>query len=335
MSAVQTQKYRPYRSSYLSADQLRHLNRLRPARAVRDTILLWLQIVAAWAAVAWWPSWWMAALAIPVIGIRYYALYIIGHDGLHRRVFGDVKTNDLWNDAVIIGAIGGITRVNRANHMRHHATLALPDDPDRYKYIAANKPTRLSYGLALTGLPYVVNAVGNVFIRQRPAAAAPDDAAGYTARDLCILALWQAALIGGLSGAIGWWAYPVLWLVPVYVFTYAADIVRVFLEHSVPGEDEEADATLRLITYRSNAIERRFFAPMNMNFHTAHHLWPSIPYYNLPEADRLIRQSPMGAGGLVWRGSYLAYLWEYARTLPWFPGPVRGGGAGRQEVGSP
>jgi len=321
--AGETQKYRPYRSQLLSAEQLHDLGRRHPVRMIRDTILLWLQIVIVWAAVAWWPSWWMIALAIPIVGTRYYALFLIGHDGLHRRLFRDVRTNDLWNDLLAIGPIGAITRLNRTNHMRHHATLALSGDPDRYKYIAGNRETRIDYGLALTGIPYVLRAVGNVFLGKRPTTAAPNQVAGYTGRDLAILGLWQVALVGGLSGAIGWWAYPVLWLLPVYIFTYAADIVRVFLEHSVPGNDDDADATMRLITYESNAIERVFFAPMNMNFHTAHHLWPSIPYYNLPKADRLIRQSPLRDGGLVWRGSYLAYLWEYGVKLPWFSGAMR------------
>src|SRR5262249_27562164 len=159
----------------------------------------------AWTVVAVWPNWWLAALAIPVVGTRYYALYIIGHDGLHRRLFPGVKANDLWNDLAIIGAIGAITRLNRANHMRHHVTFALPNAPDRYKYIAGNKRTKLSYGAALTGLPYVWSALGNVFLGRRPAAAATDAAKGYTVRDLAILAVWQAALIGGLSSAIGWW----------------------------------------------------------------------------------------------------------------------------------
>jgi fatty acid desaturase len=56
-------------------------------------------------------------------------------------------------------------------------------------------------------------------------------------------------------------------------------------------------------------------APMNMNYHTAHHLWPSIPYYNLPTADRLMREHP-GAAGLEWRGSYFAYLLTYWLALP-------------------
>jgi len=54
---------------------------------------------------------------------------------------------------------------------------------------------------------------------------------------------------------------------------------------------------------------------MNMNFHAAHHLWPSIPYYNLPAADQEIRSLPEAAG-LEWRDSYFQYLHKYWSALP-------------------
>jgi fatty acid desaturase len=52
-----------------------------------------------------------------------------------------------------------------------------------------------------------------------------------------------------------------------------------------------------------------------MNYHAVHHLWPSIPYFNLPTADREVRGMPE-AEGLEWRTSYLGYLWRYVRSLP-------------------
>jgi fatty acid desaturase len=54
---------------------------------------------------------------------------------------------------------------------------------------------------------------------------------------------------------------------------------------------------------------------MNMNFHAAHHLWVSIPYYNLPQADRMMRENP-GSTALEWRRSYAGYLWRYLRAMP-------------------
>jgi fatty acid desaturase len=56
------------------------------------------------------------------------------------------------------------------------------------------------------------------------------------------------------------------------------------------------------------------FAPHNMNYHMAHHLWPSIPYYNLPAADALVRESEIvkrGDDRLVWRKSYIGYMVAY------------------------
>jgi fatty acid desaturase len=142
----------------------------------------------------------------------------------------------------------------------------------------------------------------------------------YSLRDIFILVAWQAFLLVGLTWLIGWWAYFVLWLLPVYVFAVAADMVRVFAEHSMPADDELADETKRLISFTSNWPERQFFAPMGMNFHAVHHLWPGIPYYRLAEVDQLVRSSSAASPGLVWRGSYLRYLFDYA-SVRWFRKP--------------
>lgn len=301
-ASPQTQTYAPWRKTLLTAAELERLNRLRPARVARDTAWLWSQIFLAWTFVALWPTWWTIMFAIPVIGTRYYALFIIGHDGLHRRLFESRRLNDAWNDIFVLGAIGAITRLNRRNHMEHHMTLGLPHDPDRFKYISDDKMRTISLVFSLTGLRYVLRALNNVF---RPNRKNSDH---YTLRDVAILAFWQAGLIGGLSWSIGWWAYFVLWLLPVYVFTFTADIVRVFLEHSHPGADVHFDTRQRLVSFVSNPIERCFFAPLNMNFHAAHHLWPSIPYYNLPNADRMMRDTSIADEAILWRQSYVGYL---------------------------
>jgi len=38
----------------------------------------WFVILAAWTAVALWPSVWLVLFAIPVIGTRYYGLFLVG-----------------------------------------------------------------------------------------------------------------------------------------------------------------------------------------------------------------------------------------------------------------
>jgi fatty acid desaturase len=313
--AASRDPYQPYRSTLLTPAQTKELSELRPGIAVRDLSLAWLTVFAAWALAAVYTTWWTVALAMVVVGTRFYALFVIGHDGLHRRLFSDRTRNDLVCDLFILAPIGAITHINNRNHLAHHRYLATEMDPDRHKHACFNK-TDLTEVLAyMSGITSVLKSARNVFLREGPAKPAGEVAReGYGARDLVILAGVQITLITGLTWAFGWWGWPVMWLVPVYFFTYLGDSIRSFAEHSHPEADDLADEH-RLITYVSSPVERMFFAPMNMNFHAAHHLWVSIPYYNLPKADALMRAHPL-ARDLEWRRSYVGYLIRYALALP-------------------
>jgi fatty acid desaturase len=313
---MQSEGYHPFRQTILSRDELRELSKLRPARAVVNVLVNWLAIVGAWALVAMVPSWLTVVAAILVVGTRYYALAIVGHDGLHRRIFPDQWTNDLFNDLFIVGPIGAITRVNRLNHIEHHRVTASAADPDRHKYLHDGKEPTLPFLAFLTGLGNVWPTIRNIFLRKGRQVAVVQERVfeSYRLTDIAILVAWQAVLIIGLSYAIGWWAYPILWLIPVYFFGYRGDLLRVFCEHSMMQSDEIADRSLRMIHYDSNWLELQFFAPNNMNCHVAHHLWPGIPYYNLPLAEEKVRTWDLedaSRGQIVWRTSYCVYLVDY------------------------
>jgi fatty acid desaturase len=317
--------YQPYRKTLLSPQRVRELSELRPGRAVADTVWLWACILAAWTVVAVWPlsflgevpRWWAVAVTIPIVATRYYALLIVGHDAIHRRLFRSPRWNDAFADLFVFGPVAAITRINNQNHLGHHRHLTTADDPDLHQFTCLNKHHwHLLLGY-LSGASSLYRSFHNVFLRDgKSTTPGPESRAAptaYTLRDLAIIGLWQAALIGGLTWLVAWWAYPVLWLVPLYL-AFMADNFRAFAEHSQPRADSWANQH-RLITYLSNPLERVFVAPLNMNYHAAHHLWPSIPYYNLPTADREIRRHP-SAAGIEWRGSYFAYLLRYFRLLP-------------------
>jgi len=305
---VTNQRYQPYRSLLLSREEVMELSKLSPARAFRDLIWLWIQIVTAWAVAGWLHSWWACALAAAFVGNRYYSLYIIGHDGLHRRLHDRRVVNDLVNDLLVMGPIGAITRLNRHNHMTHHITLHCHNDPDAYKYRSRQHMTLLGYFWSLTAVPFVLRAVGNVL---RSPANDRSNAERRTARDVVIILGWQILLVSSLSMVFGWWGYFAMWWIPVYAFTFATDLTRVFCEHSVPDTDDIALCD-RLNTFDANWLELTLFAPMNMNHHAAHHLWPSIPYYNLPRATAQMRlrfeRLPKDAEPSASRRSYIEWL---------------------------
>jgi fatty acid desaturase len=302
------------RRTLLDPQRIKELSKLRPALVVRDTLVCWAIIFGAWVAAASIDTWWAVAAAFVIVGNRFYALFIIGHDGMHRRLFPKTSTNDLFTDVFVLANIGAINRINNRNHLRHHQSLATEADPDRHKHACFNKTTPMATLGYLTGTSSVLRNIGNVFRGERESRVKDPDRPKYSLRDLAILLGCQGSLIVGLTLGFGWWGYPVLWLAPVYVFTIMADNFRTFVEHSHPEADHLADAH-RLVTNDPPLLEKVLFAPMHMHHHAAHHLWPSIPYYNLPAADAELRQSP-GAAELEWRGSYLGYLRRYTRALP-------------------
>lgn len=181
--------------------------------------------------------------------------------------------------------------------MRHHRHFATAVDPDMYKYAARNSMGAGAYLLSLTALPFVWRAVANVYRGRGDAHETPvGKLEKLTWRDLAIIVGWQVVLASGLTIVFGWWGYLVMWLVPIYIFTFAADLARVYCEHSL--RDDEAVISLsvqeqwtpRCVTFLPGAFELVLFAPLNMNHHAAHHLWPAIPWHNLPLATKLLSE---------------------------------------------
>lgn len=326
-----TQSYEPLRRMALSREEISDLSRLDFAKTARAAAGLWFQIVCAMS-VAWillntgrfdFSSAAGVVLCACLVGNRYYSLFILGHDGLHRRLHPDKAVNDLFTDLFIIGPLGAVTHRNRANHMVHHRSMGTPCDPDTYKYAPRNRFGITGFIGSFTALPFVFSSVMNVYHGGSPVAGAPGEQAlkpePLTGRDIAIIALWQAALMTGLSVAFGWWGYLFMWLAPVYVFTFCADMARVYCEHSVQGEETPLSApwSERLVTFSSSAFERAIFAPMNMNFHAAHHLWPAIAWHNLPRASQMLHARsgnfPSCSSPIV-RTSYLRHILQQAKT---------------------
>lgn len=104
-SAPPFDPYEPWRRTLLTAAEVRELSVLKPWRAVADIAMSWLLIVGAWVIAARWDHWLALVLAVIVIGNRYYALFIIGHDGLHRRLMPSRAMNDALADIFVFGPL--------------------------------------------------------------------------------------------------------------------------------------------------------------------------------------------------------------------------------------
>lgn len=297
-----------------AADELKDLLRHRPLRVVLDVAWCYALIVLAFALIAHSDSPAIAALAFVIIGNRQYALSILAHDGKHGNLLADRRWNDRFSIIALCIPIGVDFHGEWANHRAHHRHLGSGDDPDRHLYSMADKstPKRFLFFLSAAG-----TFVGS-FTKAAHSGTRTDDARSFLVAFL--LYRWptlvaQLCVLAAITAVFPWWYYLVFWIAPIYVFMFVPHKVRMFCEHGQPVLPDSAADDQRLITYLPGLVERALLSPMNDNFHAEHHLWPSVPYFNLPRLHRLVGRQPQ----IELRGSYVAFLWSCYRQLPLRP----------------
>jgi fatty acid desaturase len=253
-------------------------------------------------------SWLTFALAFLVVSSRHQALLNIEHDCIHNHFVAGRR----WNErvAIVLAAspCASPFYASRARHLAHHRLLATAQDPDARLHTGDDKqsPGRILryFGLGLVG-GYVA------MVMFEPEAVAVD--AASRRRDRRNVVLGQIAMFGVFTVLFGWWTYPLLWVLPLGTLTAAMHMVRSFCEHAISAP-EAVDHADRLISIRSNPLERALVAPFYMNYHAEHHLFPGVPARRLPAVQRRLKTRPDGVPHLM-RSTYAGALTRYVQSL--------------------
>ena len=264
----------------------------------------WGIIALAIAAGIWQP--WLIPLAIPIVGARQLGLAVIMHEGAH----GGLSTNQRINDFVghwLAGApVGGHLRNYRNYHLQHHKFTQQPEDPDLI--LSAPFPiTKESLRRKI-----IRDLTGQTFWKQRRNQFAKALGFGHSrsrgrenrsqsAREAVIpFLLTNAALLVALSLAGYWWAYFVLWLLPMATWNMMITRIRNIAEHAVVPDHNDPLRHAR--TTRINLLEALFVAPYWVNYHCEHHMFMHLPCYRLGAAHRLLEKKGITKRMEVQRG---------------------------------
>jgi fatty acid desaturase len=300
---------------FLTEDQLVELRRRSTWKGAALIAHAWALILASIALVAWWPNPVTYLLAVAIIGSRQLGLAILMHDGAHGCLSSDEKINLALSQWFCAYPIFAETRAYRRYHLQHHARTQQEDDPDLV--LSAPFPiTKMSYRRK-----FLRDITGQTGYQQRKAqllnALGPVEWT-YTQR---AAHFWQtlgpqcvanAILFAGLSAAGLWWAYPLLWLVPLLTWMMVITRIRNIAEHAVVPDSDDPLRNTR--TTRANFLERLFIAPYYVNYHLEHHLLFYVPCYNLRRVHRILGESRF-AGRMEVQPGYAAVL-RLATTRP-------------------
>jgi fatty acid desaturase len=238
---------------------------------------------------------------VAVIASRQHALMVLTHEGIHKRLSHTFWVND-WLARLTMAFPVFISLAKwRFIHLYHHQYTHTADDPDRAIYarypLESKKFLRLLIrdlcGLNVIStlkyfidIPFVTASFNRRFlgeIREKQYCQVTDMQA---------FALFWCVVLGiGLyfGGSKAGLVFVLYWLVPYCTLTQVFFRIRGAIEHgNVPDPDNPYRQTR---TYFVFPILGFFFSPKKVNYHLEHHLYPSVPFYNLPRLHELLRET--------------------------------------------
>ncbi len=298
----------PLPLAQLPAGLRAEVRRLQIVRPFANLVVLLFPAawIAAVAIMQRWPAWPVRLVGVVVIGICLQAMGILMHEALHGNLFRR-KRLDGWAGFLLAAPSGfsmAAYKVAHLNHHRHTRTERDQDDLSNYTR------TRAQY-VALFYSWFVIGTVVYMFFVPVKALqmASPAARRRILLEYALMLAAYAAVIAFAVrSGHVTWLLW--YWLLPAQVAT-ALSNVRTLAEH--PGTHTEGDALGRTRTVTSNSVVS--FLMLNLNYHLEHHLFPAVPWYNLPRLHTLLAPVYQGRKPEIQR-SYLAYVLRSLRQAP-------------------
>jgi Na+-transporting NADH:ubiquinone oxidoreductase subunit F len=269
-------------------ETMRRLLERRDGPAIRDT-LLWFALILGfgYATYVLWGTWWALLTYVP-----YAVLYASTSDSRwHEAGHGTAFKTDWMNNTLYEIASFMVMReatVWRWSHTRHHSdTIIVGRDPE----IAVPRPANVrSIVLSFFNLgaypvyfkKILLHSAGRMTPDERTFIPETEFRKVY-ARARVYVAIYASVIllsIGtrsilpllyvGLANVFG------TWLMVIYGLTQHAGLAENVLDHR-----------LNCRTVYMNPVHRYLY--WNMNYHVEHHMYPLVPYHELPKLHLLVK----------------------------------------------
>lgn len=298
------------------------MSRAQPARIARDDLvrlsqlrslpnLAKLSLVLGLMTGLTWLAWhteevplrWAAYVAL---GYLWMSIVTFMHDAGHNTLWPHRWLNTAFGVVAMLPLFASFIAF-RQDHYEHHRFNRSPRDPDAF--------TMGKRGVLDFVLFYAYMAFGAVLSLVHFNLLYP--IARFNRRQwamhlfetaLKVVVYWLVLGYAARHGVLG--RALEVWLWPVFFFSLF-NSMRFMAEHYGTPWDAGQMSGTRTIT--SNRLHSFFWN--NINWHIGHHVYPSVPWYNLVELHHLLAPQIEASGALVDK-SYLGVCWQALRHGP-------------------
>ena len=248
-------------------------------------------------------TWWVLATGF-CLGVLINFLYAGQHELSHSTVFATRRLNEIWGR--IIGFVMLFPRdYDQIMHFAHHQWT---QDWERDGELVREPYTLTTYLLWLSGISYWRNRVLGIVRRARGIIIEPyirqEEEAKVIRESRIHVGLYLAII--AVSLAFGSWAWATFWIIPM-VLTKPVHQLQNTIEHL--GLSHEDNILENTRSTRTNALIR--WLCWQMPYHTAHHTFPSVPFWKLRDLNEKIEDKV----GEVWRMGWIEFQIEVIGKL--------------------
>lgn len=229
---------------------------------------------------------WNSLWAIPIFmlqGILINCLYAGVHELSHNTVFRTRRLNEIFGRLFCFILLMGRDQ-DKFEHFQHHRYT---QDIERDAEIVGGVPfTLTTYLLYMSGITYWPRRVSEVLklalgkTNAWPHLSKPQFKTVHKEARFMLLGY---AVIAAVSVIFGSFAALLYWILPMLTMKWFHMLQNTIEHTAMPHED---DIFVNTRTVKANVLMRRLF--WNMPYHTAHHTYPMIPFYQLPALHKEI-----------------------------------------------
>ncbi|MBL4878532.1 MAG: fatty acid desaturase family protein [Hyphomonas sp.] len=263
-------------SEAVTKEELRELRKKSNLRAFGTVAWNWGLIVAAFAVAILWTNPMTIAAGILILGGRQLGLGIINHDCAHHALFKSPKLDEFVGHWIAGAPMNISLPAYRAYHLKHHKYAGTPDDPDIIfvkNYPVAKDSLRRKFVRDLTGQTGFRDTMRKI-------------------RSFKLSRNWpwltfHVALLATLTAVGAPWAYLMWWAAELFIYP-AIVRLRQIGEHGTSKDRSSLEPRLNTGTTVAPFWQRVLIAPNDVNYHLEHHMFASIPPYNLKRLHTLL-----------------------------------------------
>jgi fatty acid desaturase len=275
------------------ATDIRRLSEISESKATTSVARQWLVLglcIGGFIALSphlSWMAWIPCYLAvIGVVATRQHAFLGLIHEAAHYRLLKNRASNDFLSDVFCAFPVGMCTDVYRRLHLLHHQYTNTDQDPDwvgmhrqeDWHWPKDHLSTARLFLLDLAGL--AAHKILILLFFWSPLQAIVNRHVSLSSAERLRFVAFLLVTATLFTLFHGWMWFLLLWVVPMGTIFGALVRLRAIAEHLVcPSENELNESRHVEATW----FERLTLAPFNVNYHLAHHLFPSVPWYNLPK----------------------------------------------------